>query len=139
METNQIPDQPLTPQTVEKKRPTLVTILCILFFIGLILGFIGLLILLFLQDIPELPVAFRELPFGYLIYSMVMSVFYLAALVYIWKMKKMGLSALTGLFAVDLVISFAIAPSFVLGESLVVIIIYIVVIGLFWTQHKKMS
>ncbi len=134
-----MPDQSLTPQTAEKKRPTLVTILCIWGFIGLILSFIGALMMLFLQDTPELPGALRELPFWYPIFVMVISVFYLTAYVYIWKMKKMGLIALTGLYAVHLVVTFAVTPSSALGGSLVTSIINIVMIGLFWTQHKKMS
>ncbi|MDP3014821.1 MAG: hypothetical protein Q8N28_00115 [bacterium] len=139
MEINQqTTNQKLAPQTTEKKRPMLVTILCILGFIGLALSLMGVFILLFMRDIPEIE-AFRELPSWYPFFAMAIDIFYLGALVYIWKMKKVGLIAISGLFTANLVIAIAVAPSLALGSALVTTIVYAVMIGLFWTQYKKMS
>ena len=135
METNYT-NQPLTPQS-DKKRPTLVTVLCMLGFIGIALSLIGALVLRFAQDIPGLE-AFGVLPPWYSIFALVIDIFYLASLIYIWKMRKTGLIALTGLFVVNIVVALLVSPSLVFGEALISFIIYAVVIGLFWTQHKKM-
>ena len=139
METNYT-NQPLAPQS-NKRRPTFVTVLCILGFIGIAFSLIGVLALRFVQDIPELEV-FGVLPPWYSIFSLAIDIFYLASLIYIWKMKKVGLIALTGIFAVDIVVALLDVPSLVFGEALITFIICAVVIGfvgLFWTQYRKMS
>lgn len=136
MKTNYI-NQPLMPY-VDKKRPTLVTVLCVLGFIGIALSLIGALVLRFIQDIPELE-AFGALPPWYSIFALVIDIFYLASLIYILKMKKIGLIALAGIFVINIVVALLVSPSLVFGEVLIGFIIYAVVIGLFWTQYRKMS
>jgi len=136
METNYA-NQPLAPQS-DKRRPTLVTVLCILGFIGIALSLIGALALRFVQNIPELE-AFGVLPPWYSIFALAIDIFYLASLIYIWKMKKVGLITLTGIFSVNIVVALLVSPSLVFGEALIAFIIYAVVIGLFWTQYRKMS
>ena len=139
METNYT-NQPLAPQS-NKRRPTFVTVLCILGFIGIAFSLISELALRFVQDIPGLEM-FGAFPLWYFIFLLAIDISLLASLIYIWKMKKVGLIALTGIFAVDIVVALLDVPSLVFGEALITFIICAVVIGfvgLFWTQYRKMS
>jgi len=117
---------------MENKRPILVTIICILGFIGVPLTFIGVLFNL-MSPVglvsPEL-----AMPLWYSIFSMVWAVFYLAAIIFVWKMRKIGLIAYTGLAVIEYIIGFASGFATIVG-----LIISAIAIGLLWTQFKKMS
>jgi hypothetical protein len=135
METNDFnPPVAQLPQ----KRPVLVTVLCILGFIGITLSIIGAFALRFMQDIPELEV-FGALPPWYPIFALVISILNLIALIYIWKMRKVGVIALTGLFVFNIVVALLVSPSLVLGETIFSFVINAIAIGLFWIHYGKMS
>lgn len=119
---------------MENKRPTFVTVICILGFIVMPLSFILALSSLIVGDIisPELP-----MPFWYSmpILAMIWTVFTFVAFIFIWKMKKVGLIAYTALTVIqhiaDFVSSGVITMSSYIGA--------IILLGLLWTQFKKMS
>ena len=117
---------------MENKRPILITIICILGFIGVPLTFIGVLLNLMAPVglvSPEL-----AMPLWYSIFSMVWAIFYLAAVIFVWKMRKIGLIAYTILAVIEYIIGFA--SGFATIEAL---IISAIAIGLLWTQFKKMA
>ena len=72
---------------MENKRPVLVTVICIISFIGAPLTVFGLLF-----DQTLLGVAIPSggvIPFWYSIFGVVLVIPYLVALIFIWKMKKL--------------------------------------------------
>lgn len=117
---------------MKNKRPILVTIFCILGFIGVSSTFITVLSnLISSADLvsPDLAV-----PLWYSIFSLIITIPYLVALIFVWKMKKKGLIAYTGLAIFEYIIGFAGGFATIGG-----IIMSTAVIGLLWTQFKKMS
>jgi len=117
---------------MENKRPILVTIICILGFIGVPATFIGVLFNLFspvgLMS-PEL-----AMPLWYSIFSLIIVIPYLIALIFVWKMRKIGLIAYTGLAVLEYLVGFISGFATIVG-----LIISAIFIGLLWTQFKKMS
>jgi len=150
METNKTPEQPPTPGAGEKKRPKLGEVLCILGFIRVALSFLNSLVLLVLQDLPEIPEIpepeileiagyFIETPGWYFFFTMVMSILFLIGLIYVWKMKRIGVIFLTCLFIVSSAVNFFIASPLFFGELVLGFIFWLVWFVLLWTQYKKMS
>jgi len=148
METNKTLEQPPTPGAGEKKRPKLGEVLCTLGFIRVALSFLNSLVLLVLQDLPEIPETpeipeivghFIGMPGWYFFFSMVMSILFLIGLIYVWKMKRIGVIVLTCLFIVSSAVNFFIASPLFFGELLFAFIFWLVWFVLLWTQYKKMS
>ena len=71
--------------------------------------------------------------FWYSIFSVIWVIFYFTAIVFIWKMRKIGLIAYTGLAVIEYFIGFVSGFATILG-----LMISIIVISLLWTQFKKM-
>jgi len=117
---------------METKRPLLVTIICILGFIGIPLK---LLISLF-NIIPGVAdIVGQYLPLWYSMLSIIFSFVYLAGLIYIWKMKKIGVIIYTGLAVVEYGILFILTGI----ATLMMAVISGSIIAFLWTQYKKMS
>jgi len=116
---------------MENKRPILVTIICILGFIGVPLSILSSIFTM----IPGVASIIGEaVPLWYSIFSIILAIFYLVGLIFIWKMRKWALIYYTTLAVLDYIIMFSIGIGsyFMLG-------ITIIIIGLLWTQFKKMS
>ena len=103
----------------EKNRPTLIKILCIL-------GFIGVPIMI--------GSAFFLEPLWYVLFNIVLAVLYLMSLIFIWKMRKIGLIFYTLLIFIEYAIMFAIGV-----REYLYLIISLIVLALFYTQLKKMN
>jgi len=113
------------------KRPTLITIICILGFIGAVLTPIGLFVNSFSPTgVVEPPVQF---PIWYIIFSLVLLLAYLFGLVEIWKMRRRGIEIYTITAIVEYVIGFIFGFASILG-----LVVSIIAIGLIWMYYKKM-
>ncbi|MBM3233049.1 hypothetical protein FJZ18_02695 [Candidatus Pacearchaeota archaeon] len=113
------------------QRPILVTIICILGFIGFPLSLIAAVIgMSAVSLVPNVEL----MPLWYSIFAIILALLYLPALIYIWKMKKIGLIAYTALAVIDYAVGFA--SGFASISGLVVSAIFI---GLLYTQFKKMN
>lgn len=117
---------------MESERPLLVTIICVLGFIGVPLTFIG--IVFNMLNPVGLILTELMMPMWYSVFSLVLLVPYLAALIFVWKMRKIGLITYTGLAVLDYVVGFMSGFATILG-----LVISAIAIGLLWTQFKKMS
>ena len=113
------------------KRPILVTIICILGFIGVPLSIIGAIIgMSAVSLVPNI----TTMPLWYSTFAIILALLYLPALIYIWKMKKIGLIAYIILAIIDEVVGFASGFADIAG-----LIFVVVVIGLLYTQFNKMK
>ena len=119
------------------KRPLLVTIICIFGFIGVPLQILGSLLLLIPQIVEFADMANKVLPSWYYMLHILFAILFLISLIFIWKMKKWGLIFYTILIAIDYGI-YWIAFS-ISRLNIFMLIINIVILGLLWTQFKKMS
>lgn len=117
---------------MKKERPTLITFFCILGFIGVPLTFIVSLFD-FMSPLGLIPEG-TVIPLWYLIFTLVWAVFYFIALIFIWKMKKIGLISYTGLALIEYSIGFASGLA-----TIDAFIISLIVITVLWTQFKKLS
>ena len=117
---------------MENKRPTFVTVICIIGFIGIPLTFIVVLFNL----ISSVDMALYELamPLWYSVFSIPWVIFLFVAIIFIWKMRKVGLIAYTGLAVIQYILGFV--SGFV---TITTLALEIIAIGLLWTQFKKMS
>ncbi len=113
------------------KRPILVTIFCILGFIGvpssILFALLGI-------SAVSLALNFTPMPAWYSIFGIVLALLYLASLIYIWKMRKIGLITHTILAIIDFTVGFAFGFADIWG-----LLISIIVIGLLYTQFNKMK
>ena len=116
---------------MNNKRPILVTIICILGFVG-----VPLTILMSVSTmIPSVAsVIGQVIPLWYSIFGIILAFLYLIGLIFIWKMKKWALIYYTGLAVIDYIIMFSIGIG-----SYIMLGITVVIIGLLWTQFRKMS
>ncbi|MEI8339336.1 MAG: hypothetical protein WCF94_01590 [bacterium] len=114
------------------QRPVLVTIICILSFIGIAFSVFGLIMALVASS--SLAAAGVNMPIWYSIFSLVWAVGYLYATIQIWKMKKMGVNIYTGLAVIDYVLM-----TVAYGLSMPSLVITVVCLVLLYTQYKKMS
>ncbi|MEK6926637.1 MAG: hypothetical protein AABW50_05150 [Nanoarchaeota archaeon] len=113
------------------KRPILVTIICILGFVGVPLSILFAIIgMSAVSLVPNI----NLMPLWYSVFAIILSLLYLPTLIYIWKMKKIGLIAYTLLAIIDEVVGFA--SGFADIASLIVVI---VTTGLLYTQFNKMK
>jgi len=113
---------------MENKRPILVTIICILGFIGVPLQILGS-IAQMIPGIMEVMV-----PLWYSILAILFAIAYLIGLIFIWKMKIWALIFYTVLAVIEYALMFAMDMG-----SVFILTISIAVIGLLWTQSSKMS
>jgi hypothetical protein len=117
-----------------KKRPTFLTVLCILTFIGSGLGVIGGLISVVavgmadtLADIPVMGAAVTAAVTGGIAYSILSLVLALCSLfgaIFMWKLKKMGFWLYVIAQIVMLIIPFIFLPSIVAMAGFIVSIIF---------------
>jgi hypothetical protein len=113
-----------------KRRPILVTVICILGFIGVPLSIIAAVIGMSAALIFNITV----MPLWYSAFLIILTLLYLPALIYVWKMRKIGLIAYTALAIVGYVVGFASGFASIGG-----LVISAIVIGLLYTQFKKMK
>lgn len=105
------------------KRPLLITIICILGFMGIPLQIFGL------SSIADVII-----PSWYSILNVLFALAYLVGLIFIWKMKKWGLILYTSLAIVEGTIMFSldIANTASLGIS-------VILLAVLWTLSKDMT
>lgn len=113
------------------KRPILVTIICTLGFIGVPLSIIYALI--GISAVSLIPNTI-PMPLWYSIFATILALLYLPALIYIWKMKKIGLIAYTFLAIIDYVVGFVSGFADIGG-----LVISVIALGLLYTQFNKMK
>ena len=109
-------------------RPLLITILCILQFLLSIFS----IIVASLFNFGFLSSTSDSFPLWYTLLVVLMSFFTIAAIILIWKMKKIGLYSITVLIIIDFLVSI-----YLNDASIIVLIISIIVLFLFWSQYKK--
>jgi hypothetical protein len=114
------------------QRPVLVTIICILSFIGIAFSVLGLIVALVASS--SIAAAGVVMPLWYTIFSLVWAAAYLYATIQVWKMKKMGVNIYTGLAVIDYVLM-----SIAFSLSWTNLIITVVFLALLYSQYKKMS
>ena len=130
---------------MENKRPTLVTVICILGFIDVLLGTIGTIYMIFSGNLAIKGIVIPVIPIWLSVFVIFINIFYFVSLIYIWKMKKIGLIAYSGFFILNfivlLIFGLVMASSIIIGAISVAVteIVDIVFLGLLWTQFKKMS
>ena len=90
---------------MQDERPVLVTVICILGFLGVPLTFL----LSILTLVPEFAALTGQVfPIWYSVFSIVLAVLYLVGLIFIWKMKKWALVCYTTLVIADYIAMFSI-------------------------------
>ena len=115
---------------MKNKRPTLITVLCILGFIAFVFSIIGS--FLFSSFIPKLTNLSTT-------YSIIVSLLLLSGLILIWNMKKIGLIFYTLIFAVDYIVTISVGlGNYTLFGYLLPLIIPGIFIGLMFTKFKLM-
>tara|TARA_Y100000034_G_C6876867_1_gene401177 strand:+ start:661 stop:1068 length:408 start_codon:yes stop_codon:yes gene_type:complete len=128
-------NQQVTLQT--NKRPILITILCILGFIGVLFGAISSLSLILFSgtfsfgDLVEMP------PLWWSITSLIILIPYLIGYIYLWKMRKIGLYILTVTLIIANILSFIVSFGGILSQ-IISLIVGLIILGLLWSQYKKM-
>ena len=117
---------------MENKRPTLVTVICILEFMAFPLK---LIVFVSWFIFPTIMVAYGLImPLWFFIFSIVWAILLFVAVIFIWKMRKVGLVSYAGLTITNCI------AGFISGFTNVTQVIgAILLIGLLWTQFKKMS
>jgi len=115
---------------MKNKRPTLITVLCILGFIGGVYNIINYTLIMILPPFNAL-----NLPSWYFITALILTLGYIVSLIYIWKMKKVGVIIYTLLVLITQLIVFIVMGSL----SFIALPIIIVIIILFFTKFKQMS
>src|SRR5262245_8017172 len=106
-------------QTTATARPTIITVICILGFIGAGLGLLGSFALLALAPM-----------YGVLLLASV--AVGLAALIGVWQMKKWGVYVYTASAALGIISN--LSPLNIVG-----IVVPAVIVAIFWTNINKMS
>lgn len=113
------------------KRPILITVICILGFIGVPLSIIAALTgMSAVSLVPNI----APMPLWYSVFAIILALLYLIATIYIWKMRKIGLIAYTVLAIIDYAVGFASGFADIAG-----LILAVVVMGLLYTQFSKMK
>lgn len=108
-------------------RPGLVTFVCILGFIGIPLSVIFSLLILVAPDASAVPTL-------YPIFGILFALPYLAAMILVWKMKRIGLILYTCLAIVDYLVAI------IFGYfSLIQFLVFLVILGALWTHFKNMD
>tara|TARA_Y100000310_G_scaffold344354_1_gene456692 strand:+ start:3060 stop:3464 length:405 start_codon:yes stop_codon:yes gene_type:complete len=129
--------QPVKAKSVKGKRPILLTILCVLGFIGLAFSFLSLISLILLSDsLSQASSLFSQFtpPLWYNVFSLVLLIPLLAGYIYIWKMRKLGLYIYTTTLIIGNIVAFVAGYG-----SLFVLPFSILFLILFWINFKKMS
>ena len=119
------------------RRPTLITVLCIIGFVGIFLSFaisiIGLVLFEKYSQIPEVQV----IPLWSIYYSLLAVLIELVLYLFIWRMKKWALFAFTAMFFVNWTANYvAMGASVLLGYGLFSIIGSAIFLGLFYIRYK---
>jgi hypothetical protein len=114
---------------MENKRPILVTIICILQFMGVPFSILGSLLAPVFA-----PIINQIIPGWYTVFEIVFTIFYLVCLIFIWKMRRRALICYTTLVILDCIVTFLAGFG-----SYFILSITIIILGLLWTQFKKMS
>lgn len=115
------------------KRPIIVTIYCVIGFIGTIFTPFAL-----LSNTPISPVSgliqSAPLPIWYIFVSFIFAAGYLFSLIETWKMKKRGVELYSILIVLEYMVGFPAGFATITG-----LITSIVVIGLVWIYYKRMK
>jgi hypothetical protein len=117
---------------MKNKRPVLITVLCILGFIGVPLSILGVLFNM-MSGVGFVPLG-NVMPLWYSIFSIVWAIFYLFAVILIWKMKKIGVITYTALGIIEFIVGFTAGFASILWG-----ISFVIVLVLFFSQFKKMK
>lgn len=114
------------------KRPTLITILCVSGFIGTVFTPFAL-----LSDTPISMTSgmtqSEPFPTWFIVFSLIIAVGYLVALIDIWKMHKRGIEVYTILAICEYIVGFVTGTATITG-----LVIAIITTGLIWIYYKKM-
>lgn len=116
------PNASLPNASIPQERPTVITVICVLGFIGCAFLAIALLI------------SASALSAGLLIWTVVSSIFWLACLIGMWQMRKWGAIGYTILSALGIVVSISMSQF-----SFFQLIFAIVLSGLALSQLDKME
>lgn len=104
---------------LKRKRPLVVTLLCIL-------GFIEAPVQIFAAFIATLPA-------WYAVMSIMFALLYVIGLVFVWKMKKWGLIVYTVVKVINVLLFFSI------DKTIDIPLLSIAIVVVLWTQFRKMS
>ncbi len=113
------------------ERPLIVSMFCILSLVGL-----PLYTILIINGIPPVNISFTKIavPFWYTIFSIILNLLYFICLIYIWKMKKMGV------FWYNVILIFDYFIGSLLGFSdLYAMMLSGFKLGIIYTQLNKMK
>lgn len=113
------------------KRPVVISIICVLGFIGVILTPVALWLSL---SVTSTTGQATELPKWYTAQSLVFALIYLYALIQIWRMKRIGIEIYTMAAIIEYAIGFMYGLVSVGG-----IIVSVVALGIIWVHYKKMT
>jgi|SRR3989344_664732 len=116
---------------MSKERPALITVLCILGFIGVPVSVAAALLVLnpAISKILE-----KLIPAWYAIFTLIFAIFYLISFYQIWKMRKVGVLFLTALVVIDQATMFTLGighPLFIMLDAIFV--------GLFFLKYQEME
>jgi len=120
---------------MKNKRPTLITILCVLGFIGIIGAILNLFINVESANRYLTP---QNFSFGVIIFGLMTIAIYLFFLIKIWKMKKLGVIGYGITALVELIVDAIFLKTPILN-LLTSLIIYIIIICILFSQFKKMD
>jgi hypothetical protein len=115
------------------KRPIIISIFCIIGFIGTIATPFALLSSTPISPVSGLPQS-APLPIWYIVVSFIFALGYLFALIEMWKMKKRGVEFYTILILLEYIIGFASGFATISG-----LVISVIGIGLVWIYYRKMT
>ena len=116
---------------MKNKRPTLITILCIIGFIGFPIQVLSS-IFHFLPKVSGFTITSPSI--WYSIFNIVMAFLFLIGFIGIWKMKKWGLI----FYTISLIVNYIVLIS--LGFAVYIsLIIEVIVLGLFYTKFNLMN
>jgi len=114
------------------KRPILISIICVIGFIGSILTPFGLLT----SSLSPVSTVTPSVPFPtwYIVVSLLLALVYLYGLIEIWKMKKRGIELYTMTAIIEYIIGFTFGFA-----SVIALVISVIAIGLIWIYYKRMT
>ena len=125
----------MSNKIAKKKRPILITILCVIGFIGLPAKILNLFINV---ESKNGYLKYQNFPLWYMIFAFITTILYLFFLIKIWKMKRIGVIGYGITAIIELiVVAFVLNPP--MPNLFTSLIIFIIVMGLFLTQFKKMT
>ena len=117
-----------------KKRPILVTVICIFGFITVSIWLLSTLFILLIPSLFQEFSGLYELSFWHHIFSIILTTLILISFILIWKMKKIGFNAYTILLAIGYIYSFSVGLVNYIG-----MLLSLVLLGLLFIKYKEME